>query len=291
MGPEALWEVLSKPDRFREWWPWLRTVESEGFVPGTRSRCVVQAPLLYRLRFDVDIVHVVPRRRVDARVSGDLEGSARLELADHPEGCEARVWWEVVLRNRRLGAASRVARPVMEWGHDWVIDTGVRQFRRRALDEAPRRRVVVDMGGRGDGLRRKRRRVRWLQRYVLNPPVKVVVWAGLASGYGLLETTGRRTGKRRRNVVGMHVEGDTGWVIAEQGRHAGYVQNLHADPQVRVRIGRRWRPARAYLVADDDVQARLDAFGRRAHAASIRRFGTDLATVRVDFVPSGGLAR
>jgi deazaflavin-dependent oxidoreductase (nitroreductase family) len=114
--------------------------------------------------------------------------------------------------------------------------------------------------------------------------MKAVVWAGLARGYVLLETTGRRSAVRRHSVVGMHVDGETGWVVAEQGRHAGYVRNLVADPNVRVRIGRQWRRARAQLVEDDDPQARLNSFGRGSHAAAVRRFGTDLATIRFDFV-------
>ena len=72
--------------------------------------------------------------------------------------------------------------------------------------------------------------------------------------------------------------------MAEQGRHAGYVRNLAADPEVRVRRGRKWRRARARVVDDDDVEARLGAFGR-SHAAAVRRFGTDLTTVRFDFPP------
>src|SRR5437762_1805761 len=106
----------------------------------------------------------------------------------------------------------------------------------------------------------RRRRTRVLQRYILNPPMKALVWAGLSAGHVLLETKGRRTGKRRTNVVGMKLDGDTGWVVAEQGRHAGWVQNIAANPDVRVRIERRWRSACATVVADDDAQARLDSF-------------------------------
>ena len=132
---------------------------------------------------------------------------------------------------------------------------------------------------------RTRRWVRLLQRYVLNPPMKLAVWAGLIPGLVLVETRGRRSGKRRRNVVGMLLDdgGGTGWVVAEQGRHAGYVSNIEADPQVRVRISRRWRDARAEVLPDDDPEARLATFGRRSHEASVRRFGTDLTTVRFDF--------
>lgn len=134
----------------------------------------------------------------------------------------------------------------------------------------------------GDG---KRRRVRWLQRYLLNPPVKLLVSAGLLPGYALVETLGRRSGERRRTVVGMRIDGDTGWVVAEHGRHAGYVRNLQTNPDVRVRVRRAWRPARASVVADDDADARLAGFGRM-HAAAVRRFGTDLMTIRFDFPPS-----
>ena len=130
---------------------------------------------------------------------------------------------------------------------------------------------------------RKRKRVRLLQRYLLNPPAKLLVWAGLLPGHVLIETKGRRTGKRRRTIVGMHIDGDTGWVVAEQGRHAGYVRNLDDDPDLRVRRGRAWHRARAQVVDDDDPQARLKTFGRRSHAAAVRRLGTELATVRFDF--------
>ena len=133
-----------------------------------------------------------------------------------------------------------------------------------------------------DRIGRKRRRVRLLQRYVVNPPAKAAVWTGLVPGFVLVETTGRVTGRRRRNVVGMQLDGDTGWVVAEHGRHAGYVRNLVARPDVRVRLRGRWRRARATVVPDDDPGARLERFGRRAHAAAVRRFGTDLLTVRFD---------
>lgn len=130
---------------------------------------------------------------------------------------------------------------------------------------------------------RKRRRVRLLQRYVLNPPAVLAVRVGLVPGYALVESKGRRTGKRRRSVLGMHIEGNIGWVVAEHGRHAGYVRNVESNPEVRVCVRGRWRRARAAVVPNDDPQARLDSFDRPGHASNVRRFGTDLLTVRFDF--------
>ena len=85
---------------------------------------------------------------------------------------------------------------------------------------------------------RKRKNVRLLQRYLLNPPAMLAVRTGLVPGYVLIESIGRRSGKRRRTVVGMRIENSTGWVVAEHGSHAGYVQNIQ-DEFHRPRVHQR----------------------------------------------------
>jgi hypothetical protein len=108
----------------------------------------------------------------------------------------------------------------------------------------------------------RRRQVRLLQKYLLNPPVKLGVYLGLIPGYALVETVGRRTGKRRHTVVGVHIEDNAAWIVAEQGRH--------------------WHTGQAQIIPDDDPQQRLDRFGRPSHAAAVRRFGTNLLTIKID---------
>jgi deazaflavin-dependent oxidoreductase (nitroreductase family) len=137
-----------------------------------------------------------------------------------------------------------------------------------------------------DSSERKRRVVRFVQRYLLNPPTIFAVRTGFVPGYVLVETVGRRTGKRRRTVVGMHLERSTGWVVVEHGSHAGYVRNLTANPTVRVCLRGSWRTAHAEVVPEDDAEARLAGFSRPIHAATVRRFGTELLTVRFDFAPA-----
>jgi deazaflavin-dependent oxidoreductase (nitroreductase family) len=132
----------------------------------------------------------------------------------------------------------------------------------------------------------RRPRVVLVQRFLLNPPTKLITWLGLLPGHTLLETTGRRTGKRRRVVVGTRIDRDRLWIVAEQGTHAGYVRNLSSNPHVRVRIGRRWVAGTAQVVADDDVESRLDGFGMPMHARNVRRFGTELCTIRADLDPA-----
>jgi uncharacterized protein YndB with AHSA1/START domain len=130
--PDALWEVLSRLEDFPRWWTWLRTLEADGLTEGSTARCLIRAPIPWSLQLAVRIDRVVPGELIVAYATGDLEGPARLELAEHPAGSQVRLVWELEPR-RVLASLGLVARPVLRWGQDWVVSTGVRQFRRRAL--------------------------------------------------------------------------------------------------------------------------------------------------------------
>lgn len=131
----------------------------------------------------------------------------------------------------------------------------------------------------------KRAAVRLVQKYLVNPPVRLALKLGvLPPTHALLETTGRRTGRPRQNPVGNGLadDGRTFWIVAEHGRQADYVRNIEADPHVRVRIGRTWRTGRAELCPDDDPEARLRAIGRPVNAFMVRTMGTQLLTIRIE---------
>jgi deazaflavin-dependent oxidoreductase (nitroreductase family) len=134
----------------------------------------------------------------------------------------------------------------------------------------------------------KRRLVTAFQVYVLNPPIKLFMRAGLVPpGYVLLETTGRRSGKRRMTPVGNGVVGSTLWIVTEHGREAGYVRNLQAEPRVRVRFRSGWRSGTGHVLWDDDPRERQRMLSRghpsrRLNAFVVRTAGTEQLTVRID---------
>ena len=124
-----------------------------------------------------------------------------------------------------------------------------------------------------------------VQKRVANPVVRTLLERGVRiPGYSLLETTGRKSGLARTTPVGDGLEGSTFWIVSEHGRRSAYVRNIEADPRVRVRVRGRWRSGTAHVLADDDPRERQRMLGRRAwiNAASVRRLGTDLLTVRID---------
>ena len=142
----------------------------------------------------------------------------------------------------------------------------------------------------------KHRIVHTLQKYVLNPPIKLALGIGLPlPGYALLETKGRKTGKPRRTPVGDGHIGNQFWLVAEHGMKAGYVRNIKRDPRVRLKLrdGFRsyWYIGTAHLLTDDDPRERqrwlaIQLPKSAGNARAVRLFGTELLTIRIDLQES-----
>jgi Polyketide cyclase / dehydrase and lipid transport len=130
---DAFWSAIATVGEYRRWWPWLRHFEARGLVVGDRWRCVVQPPLPYGLRFVLGIEEVVPSRMIRVSVSGDLQGEARLDVDDATNGSDVRLRSDLSPVAALPRAVATMAPPVARFGHDWVLDNGIRQFRQRAL--------------------------------------------------------------------------------------------------------------------------------------------------------------
>jgi deazaflavin-dependent oxidoreductase (nitroreductase family) len=138
----------------------------------------------------------------------------------------------------------------------------------------------------------------WTNRRV-NPLVVAMLVRGFGPPtYAVVETIGRRTGRRRPVPVANGLDGDTFWLIAGLGQRASFVHNIRANPRVRVSarparirdgVHVRWRSGTAYILPDDDARERHRRLGRgrpgyqfdgiflRGLAA-----GGDMLTVRID---------
>ena len=124
---------MAQVEHYRRWWPWLRHLDATALGDGQVWSAVVQPPLPYRLRFDVHLDDVRAPHRAYARVTGDIEGAASLEIAPTTDGSELHLVSDLAPTNAVLRAVAQLAPPVARFGHEWVLDTGLRQFRDRAF--------------------------------------------------------------------------------------------------------------------------------------------------------------
>jgi deazaflavin-dependent oxidoreductase (nitroreductase family) len=133
----------------------------------------------------------------------------------------------------------------------------------------------------------------------VNPVMITLITHGFGpSTYAVVETTGRRSGRKRLVPVASGLDGDTFWLISGRGEQASFVHNIRANPRVRV-IARparlrdglrvRSRTGTAYLMPDDDADARHRLLGRgrplyRLDGIILRRLasGGDMLTIRID---------
>ena len=133
--PHQFWATIARTDEYRSWWPWLREFQADGFGAGAHWNAVIQSPLPYALRVQLQLDEVVEGRRLAADVTGDIEGWAVLDLAPAATGSAVDVEWDMRPRSRAMQAAAVLARPLLRWSHEWVLARGLDQFRQRALSQ------------------------------------------------------------------------------------------------------------------------------------------------------------
>jgi carbon monoxide dehydrogenase subunit G len=136
--PAELWDAIKHFERFEAWWPWLQEFRLEGaeLRDGAVLRGVVAPPLPYRMRIQVELTRCRRPVSIEASVRGDLVGPARLMLAPTASGTRVEAVWTVEMMQRPMRLASRIAHPLLRFGHDRVVDVTVARFRRYVVSGA-----------------------------------------------------------------------------------------------------------------------------------------------------------
>ena len=136
VGPDELWQTIEGFDRFESWWDWLQDfgADGDGLVAGNVLHATVVPPVPWRLRMDIRLEAALRPHVLEATVAGDVGGQAVIRLEPVDGGTEVTVAWSLDMMSRPLRIAAIIARSLMRWGHDRVVEMAVAGFRRRALD-------------------------------------------------------------------------------------------------------------------------------------------------------------
>lgn len=139
LAPADVWAALEDTSAYRTWWPWLHDFRPDGgLATGATWHAGIRAPLPYVVTFTLDLDAVDARRRtVDARVAGDVVGTARVELTGDASGTVVGMRWSLVPARSFLTLLDATARPIARWGHDTVMRRSVEAFVRAVEQTRP----------------------------------------------------------------------------------------------------------------------------------------------------------
>jgi uncharacterized protein YndB with AHSA1/START domain len=124
---EAVWERLTDPKSFPEWWPGFERVEVEGDGGvGTVSRYLVRGDFGMRFHLETTVVEIHEPQSIRLTSTGGLVGTGVWHLRTSGPTTEVSYIWEVEPSNPVLRLLSRIPalRRRMERSHDGVMSAG-----------------------------------------------------------------------------------------------------------------------------------------------------------------------
>lgn len=124
---DDFWQLIEDFERYQERWPWLEafTADQDGLVAGNVLRATILPPVPLRVRIQVCFHSCQRLSLTEAGITGDLQGHASLSFDEHNGGTRVRADWTLEPASKSVRLATRVARPLVRWGHDRVVDMAV----------------------------------------------------------------------------------------------------------------------------------------------------------------------
>jgi hypothetical protein len=127
--PADVMSVLNDLETYPAWWPEMREVRSLG---GNRFEVVARSFLPYELRCVSEEEPGQPKPGIiEARLSGDMEGTVRWTVEEVEDGCRLVYDQEVSTNKRLLNVMAPVARPAFKVNHALMMrhgEAGLRTF-------------------------------------------------------------------------------------------------------------------------------------------------------------------
>ena len=119
---EDIMAVLADLPGYVTWWPEIRETREIGTG---RYEVVARSWLPYALRFVSEAERPAPGASViDARLTGDLEGTVRWTVTQEADGCRLVYDQEVDTHKRLLNVLAPVARPGFKFNHTLMMKHG-----------------------------------------------------------------------------------------------------------------------------------------------------------------------
>ncbi|HYR92047.1 MAG TPA: SRPBCC family protein [Terriglobia bacterium] len=132
---ESVWEVLSKPTKFPQWWRgvYLNAVvadcTSDEPHVGQRINVLTRGWLPYKLRWTIETIRLDKPRLIEFKASGDFSSDAsRWILRVAETGTDVTLDWNPIVEKPIIKLLSPLLKPVFRLNHRWAMNLGEKQI-------------------------------------------------------------------------------------------------------------------------------------------------------------------
>lgn len=123
-----VWDAIVDTDNWPGWWQYVIRVEqlSPGMETGLYNirRYHWETCLPYQLTIDLCITCLVPYRRIETSVTGDLKGQGSCLLSSQNDYTVIHYQWNVCLNKFWMKLIAPLAYPIFKWNHQRVMKQG-----------------------------------------------------------------------------------------------------------------------------------------------------------------------
>lgn len=127
---EQVWDAIVRSEDWIQWWKAVDSVEElelgEADGMGNVRRFVWKTPLRYTLTFKTRVTRIQAPVLLEATATGDAEGHGLWELSTTERGTEVVYTWTVRTTQRWMNTLAAIARPLLEWNHNIIMEQGGR---------------------------------------------------------------------------------------------------------------------------------------------------------------------
>lgn len=132
--PELIWNILSDVESWPGLLKYFRSVRFRGNEKILKQNavidCEVRAVLPYTLRFNTEIIRLVPYKELEVISRGDLKGKGLWTLTSAGNGSLSSFTWEVEPGNKimRVIGSFKTGRLILSYSHGLIMKRGYRSL-------------------------------------------------------------------------------------------------------------------------------------------------------------------
>lgn len=131
---QETYAIIKDSSSLARWWPSVyldvKTL-SPGLADGVGKQVALwtKGYLPYTLRWNFEVVEIIPFQKIVLDASGDLEGRGIWTFEESERGCIIRFDWNINFKKEYISWFGFILRPIFRLNHQWAMNQGLQSLK------------------------------------------------------------------------------------------------------------------------------------------------------------------